>query len=375
MAPGGQEQGIRRRAAPRGLLVVLVVGAVCGLAAPAGATRATNRQLADLARQAEEQLEYDRAIELWLELLARDRVSPRLRVEGHYRSGAIQRIRGHDVEARIHFRYVLTQQPGYELPPDTPPKIANFFEIVREEVQAEAAAAGPALEALQDDEGGGRRYEEPEERDAYDEADEEGLEEDALDEDRDRRPRDRRRARGYDDGRQEEDPWSWLYAVGGCIGLGAAGIGVLTLAVGCLVVGFYGSFFALLFALGVFSPAVVAVPSLSLGALSGALGALGLAVFAGAVWARSRGPEDLAGAAATTAMTPFGAGALVVAGGGLLGSALAGAAGLWALTQLEPHEEEGAVNEVPPLPAAPRGGPTGPAGAVPRQENRAIPNT
>jgi hypothetical protein len=99
-------------------------------------------ELAERARFAERDLDYDRAADLWLEVIGNPETTDALRFEANLSAGAIERIRGNDTEARFHFQYVLRKDPEHRLPDDTPPKVRNFFELVRQEVKAEATRAG-----------------------------------------------------------------------------------------------------------------------------------------------------------------------------------------------------------------------------------------
>jgi hypothetical protein len=91
------------------------------------------------AIDAEEALEYEQARELWLEVIARDDLSAEQRVEANIHAGSVARILDRDVEARSHFVNVLAQQPDYQLPPATPPKVHHFFELIRQELRSSAA--------------------------------------------------------------------------------------------------------------------------------------------------------------------------------------------------------------------------------------------
>ncbi|MBN2358635.1 MAG: hypothetical protein JXR83_04230 [Deltaproteobacteria bacterium] len=119
------------------------------LAAPAGASDADGQRLIEKARRVEAELEYDRAAELWLEVLALSDLNADELLEAHLHRGIVQLIRGDDGSARSHFRAVLRQQPGFELAADTSPKIQVVFESVREELgtdnrpMAGAPAAAP----------------------------------------------------------------------------------------------------------------------------------------------------------------------------------------------------------------------------------------
>jgi len=88
------------------------------------------------ARLAEQKLDYDVAAELWSALVARRDLTPEQRFEANLNAGRVHRILGRDTEARMNFLYVLRQQPGYRLPPSMPPKVVDFFELVRQEVLA-----------------------------------------------------------------------------------------------------------------------------------------------------------------------------------------------------------------------------------------------
>lgn len=109
------------------------------------ASLAPPEETAERARFAERDLDYDRAADLWLEVIGNPATSEALRFEANLQAGAIERIRGNDTEARFHFQYVLRKAPDHRLPDDTPPKVRNFFELVRQEVRAEAARPAPVV--------------------------------------------------------------------------------------------------------------------------------------------------------------------------------------------------------------------------------------
>jgi hypothetical protein len=111
-------------------------------------------ELAEAAAEAEAGLDYELAGELWMEVILHPEVSEAQRFLGHLRSGIVQRVQSNNVEARIHFLYVLQHEPAFELGPEHAPKIRNFFELVRQEVRSGAetrgsssAAPAPALAA------------------------------------------------------------------------------------------------------------------------------------------------------------------------------------------------------------------------------------
>lgn len=96
------------------------------------------------ARAAEADLDYQRAKILLVGLLDRKDMSDREQLEAHYLAGQIERILGNDTEARLHFLKVLSNQPEWLLPPDTPPKVRTFFELVRREVKERRGAEAEA---------------------------------------------------------------------------------------------------------------------------------------------------------------------------------------------------------------------------------------
>lgn len=93
-------------------------------------------QLIARAQAAETDLEYDDAADVWMAVIARDDLTDAQRLEANLNAGRIARIRGQDMEARMHFGYVLKRRPDYKLPAGTSPKVANFFELVRQELSS-----------------------------------------------------------------------------------------------------------------------------------------------------------------------------------------------------------------------------------------------
>lgn len=57
------------------------------------------------------------------------------RVEANLYAGMAHRILNRDVDAKLNFVYVLKHRPKTQLPAGTSPKIRNFFELVRQEVE------------------------------------------------------------------------------------------------------------------------------------------------------------------------------------------------------------------------------------------------
>ncbi len=107
-------------------------------------------QLSTWASEAEADFEYDRAIELWNTVIAHPDVTQAQRLKASAHAGSIERIRGNQLQARIHFLYVLDRNIDYLLPAETEPKITQFFEMIRAEMrqkaEAKASAAASAIE-------------------------------------------------------------------------------------------------------------------------------------------------------------------------------------------------------------------------------------
>jgi hypothetical protein len=61
------------------------------------------------------------------------------RLQANLLAGIAHRVIGKDTDARLNFRYVLLRAPQTQLPPDTGPKVALYFESVRQEIDAERA--------------------------------------------------------------------------------------------------------------------------------------------------------------------------------------------------------------------------------------------
>jgi hypothetical protein len=92
----------------------------------------------DAARAVEVELSYERATELWLDVLSDPAIDDATRFEAHVHLGSLYRILGDEGESRSHFRWVLTRDPDFRLPDDAPRKVLGFLELVRDEVKAAA---------------------------------------------------------------------------------------------------------------------------------------------------------------------------------------------------------------------------------------------
>lgn len=93
-----------------------------------------------------EELEYEQARELLLEVLTDPALTDGDRFIANMQAGRVQRILNRDVEARLHFREALKLDPDAALPEGEAPKIQTFFELVKREfleAQRDAEKAAP----------------------------------------------------------------------------------------------------------------------------------------------------------------------------------------------------------------------------------------
>ncbi len=102
---------------------------------------ATSAEVLVSARAAEADLDYPKARALIGELLARSDAAPVEVLQAHVLAGQIERTSGNDDGAREHFLIVLRKDPAWVLPDNAPPKVRTFFELLREDVQAERREA------------------------------------------------------------------------------------------------------------------------------------------------------------------------------------------------------------------------------------------
>jgi hypothetical protein len=87
-----------------------------------------------------EQLEYEEGAQELMLALGDPRSTDDELLKANLLAGIANRVLDRNVEARLNFHYVLTRAPSTQLPPETAPKIATFFELVRREVEAEKVA-------------------------------------------------------------------------------------------------------------------------------------------------------------------------------------------------------------------------------------------
>ncbi len=79
------------------------------------------------------ELEYEVAAEELMAVATAPAATEAEKVEANLLAGVVHRILGNNVEAKLHFMYVLTREPKTQLPPGQPPKVTGFYELVREE--------------------------------------------------------------------------------------------------------------------------------------------------------------------------------------------------------------------------------------------------
>lgn len=96
------------------------------------------------AQSAAAALELDVARDVLLDVVTDARATEDELRRAHLLAGEVDRILGKDVDARMHFMWVLQRDPEARLPPDKPPKITAFFELVRGEVKGATSRTKPA---------------------------------------------------------------------------------------------------------------------------------------------------------------------------------------------------------------------------------------
>lgn len=119
---------------------VLLLAALVVAVAPTVAPTVTPAQHLARGEQALASLDYEIAAEELMRAATAPEASEAEKLRANLLAGLAHRILGRDLEARINFRYVLLRAPDTRLAADTPPKVALFFESVRQEIDAERAA-------------------------------------------------------------------------------------------------------------------------------------------------------------------------------------------------------------------------------------------
>jgi hypothetical protein len=87
------------------------------------------------AEKLKDDLEYEAARQELLDVIADPRATEEELLRAHMSAGEIARVMERDVDARMHFLYVLSRKPDTVMPDDRPPKIRTFFELLRQEVR------------------------------------------------------------------------------------------------------------------------------------------------------------------------------------------------------------------------------------------------
>lgn len=118
----------------RVLRLVLVVLVALGAAFPAAAG-GVDEELA-AAEAASQGLRYDELLPLVEKVLARPEASGAQRLRAWYLQGSALAAMNRQLEAEKAFRFLLRGEPNWEIPADTPPKIAAVFRKVQVEEQA-----------------------------------------------------------------------------------------------------------------------------------------------------------------------------------------------------------------------------------------------
>ncbi len=117
---------------------------VLALQALVGAGPATVDERIDRAQAALAALEYNEAADDLLLVLADPAATDAQKLRANMIAGIANRVIGRDVDARINFRSVLEHDRDARLPDGTAPKVAAFFEMVRQELEADRAAVPAA---------------------------------------------------------------------------------------------------------------------------------------------------------------------------------------------------------------------------------------
>jgi hypothetical protein len=96
------------------------------------------------AHQHIEALDYRLALDDLNDVIGDERASEEQLLEAHLWAGIVQRVLQNDVDARLHFSWVLKRRPSTSLPPDQPPKVTVLFEMIRDEVESREIETEPS---------------------------------------------------------------------------------------------------------------------------------------------------------------------------------------------------------------------------------------
>lgn len=115
------------------------LGLLVGAQAPSTAVQSH----IDRGKELIDKLEYEAAVDELVIAADSPDASPEQRVEANLYAGIANRVLGKDVDAKLNFVFVLKNDPTARLPEGTAPKINNFFELVRQEVELTRVRPAP----------------------------------------------------------------------------------------------------------------------------------------------------------------------------------------------------------------------------------------
>jgi hypothetical protein len=126
-------------ALPTSLGLVLLLSGAPGKAKPAAppvaeSTKSATELLA-MARQQYDALEYEKVVALTHRALGSRDITPEQKLVAYELEGSALAIVGDPVDADKPFRLLLNEQPDFDLPATTPPKILAIFRKVKGEIQ------------------------------------------------------------------------------------------------------------------------------------------------------------------------------------------------------------------------------------------------
>lgn len=127
------------------LSAVLVLLSIVGSGDPPTAAERIAR-----GKEALQNLEYEAAAEELTIVAVQKEATTEERVEANLYAGIAHRVLGRDVDAKLNFVYVLTHAPQTELPAGTPPKIQNFYDLIRFELEQNRRVSPPPVASAAD---------------------------------------------------------------------------------------------------------------------------------------------------------------------------------------------------------------------------------
>lgn len=127
---------LRYRVLWRTLLLSTFVATLVGVPAMAfAANEVSVGERIARGKAAMDALEYETAAEELTIAAIDENANEEERIEANLYAGMAHRILNRDVDAKLNFVYVLKHRPQTRLPAGTSPKIRNFFELIRQEVE------------------------------------------------------------------------------------------------------------------------------------------------------------------------------------------------------------------------------------------------